>query len=390
MHPFTVPLEVDSAQSVSVLAPLLGLILASTLFAATVAAEPTNVERDALRRDLGDVEEWLQTARRKRDSTAEQLRVAELEAAEIQLNIRSLEAQRRSIESTSRQLTQERGALLRSLQEHQGAIVGYLNAAYTLGGGNLVKLVLKQRDPTKIPRMLAYYGYLARARTAALSEARELLNALDAKDQAIEANHTTLLQRKHSLTRAFERLAEAREARASVLSSISLHISMRESDREELSEALVAIERALARVTRERQFDTRTFNTARGQIPWPVEKGSITHRFGSRREGEQRWAGLFIAAPEGTEIRAVHPGQVVFSNWLRGLGLLLILDHGGGFMTLYAHAATIMKRVGEFVSSGEVIATTGDTGGISDSGLYFELRRQGKPTDPTPWLAARN
>ncbi|MCH9047007.1 MAG: DUF1194 domain-containing protein [SAR324 cluster bacterium] len=267
--------------------------------------------------------------------TAEQLRVAELEAAQIQLNIRSLEAQRRSIESTSRQLTEERGALLRSLQEHQGAIVGYLNAAYTLGGGNLVKLVLKQRDPTKIPRMLAYYGYLARARTAALSEARELLNALDAKDQAIEANHTTLLQRKHSLTRAFERLAEAREARASVLSSISLHISMRESDREELSEALVAIERALARVTRERQFDARTFNTARGQIPWPVEKGSITHRFGSRREGEQRWAGLFIAAPEGTEIRAVHPGQVVFSNWLRGLGLLLILDHGGGMFSSF-------------------------------------------------------
>ena len=390
MHPSNVPLEVNSALSVSVLAPLVGLILASTLFTATVAAEPTNAERDALRQDLGDVEEWLQTARRERDSTAQQLRVVELEGAEIQLNIRALEEQRRSLESTSGQLTEERDALLRSLQEHQGAIVGYLNSAYTLGGKNLVKLVLKQQDPTKIPRMLAYYGYLARARTAALSEARELLNALDAKDQAIEANQTSLLQREHSLTRAFERLAESREARASVLSTISLDISMREFDRKELSEALVAIERALARVTRERQFGARTFDTARGRIPWPVENGSITHRFGSHREGEQRWAGLFIAAPEGTEIRAVHPGQVVFSNWLRGLGLLLILDHGGGFMTLYAHAATIMKRVGEFVSSGEVIATTGNTGGISDSGLYFELRRQGKPTDPTPWLAARN
>ena len=368
---------------------LLGVIHACTLFAGVVAAEPTSAERDALRHDLGDVDQWLQTARRKRDSTAEQLRVVELEAAEIQLNIRSLEAERRSLEGTARQLTEERSALVRSLQAHQGAIVGYLNSAYSLGGNDLVKLILKQQDPTKIPRMLAYYGYLARARTAALSEARVLLEAVDTKDAAIEANHATLLQRERSLTLAFERLAEARETRATVLAVISRDIGLRESDREELSEALVAIERALARVTRKRQFDARTFNTARGQIPWPVE-GNVTHRFGSPREGEQRWAGVFIAAPEGTEIRAVHPGQVVFSSWLRGLGLLLILDHGGGFMTLYAHTATIMKRVGEFVSSGEVIATTGNTGGRSDSGLYFELRRQGKPTDPTPWLAARN
>ena len=367
----------------------LGLMIACALLHQVGLAAPTKAQRDDLRHNLSDVEQWLVRARQNRDETAEQLRAAELEAAEIQMRIRSLEEERLTLQQTAGRLANERTELHRTLRTHQSAIVGYLSSAHTLGGNDLVKLILKQQDPTQVARTLVYYGYLARARAVALSETRALLDALDAKDRAIAANHAALAERQRSLATAFERLAAARAERRAVLASISEDITARESNREELAEALVTLERALLRLSREGQFDARAFTAARGRIPWPLD-GEIQHRFGSRRGSGQRWSGVFIAAPEGSEIRAVHPGQVVFSSWLRGLGLLLILDHGGGFMTLYAHSATIMKRVGEFVSSGEVIATTGDTGGLREPGLYFELRSQGKPADPTTWLAARN
>jgi septal ring factor EnvC (AmiA/AmiB activator) len=365
---------------------LIGFVLA--LASPSHGAEPTKAERDALRRDLGEVEEWLAGARKKRDSTAQALRRVELEAAEIKSRIRDLDQERRSLEAMAIELAKEHGTLERSVHTHQQAIVGYLHSAHALGGNSLVKLILTQQDPAKVPRMLVYYGYLARARTAALGEVHALLDALEEKDAAIAVNRRAIVEREAALERSFDQLAETRETRAGVLASLSRDIHRRETDREELSQALVRLERALARISRERRVD-RAFDSARGKIPWPVE-GKLTHRFGASLGDDQRWRGLFITAPEGTEIRAVHSGQVVFSNWLRGFGLLLILDHGGGFMTLYAHAGTIMKRVGEFVSSGEVIATVGNTGGLPESGLYFELRRQGKPTDPVPWLVARN
>lgn len=365
------------------------LITVCALIHQVAFAAPTKAERDSLRRNLGAVDQWLEKARKNRDATAEQLRTLELQGAEIQTLIRSLEAQRAELARNARKLTDDRTRLDGTLRTHQSALVGYLRSAYALGGNDLVKLVLRQNDPAEVPRILAYYGYLARARTAALARTRELLDAIDEQDRAMRENQKALEERERALEEAFHRLAATRKERSAVLASISRDITTHESDREEISQALVTLERALAKLSREGQFDAETFNAARGRIPWPVA-GKIEHRFGTRSEDGQKWMGVFIAAPQGTEIRAVHEGQVVFSNWLRGLGLMLILDHGGGFMTLYAHAATLMKRVGEFVNSGEVIATIGDTGGLGEPGLYFELRRQGKPADPAAWLAARN
>ena len=160
-------------------------------------------------------------------------------------------------------------------------------------------------------------------------------------------------------------------------------LKQKERDRQELEKLLAAIEEAV--VNLEVPEDFQAFGKARGKMPWPI-KGKPSNRFGkSRNEGKMRWQGVTIPAKEGTTVRAIHHGRVVYSDWLRGSGLLLIIDHGDGYMSLYAHNQSLLRDVGEWVSAGTPISTVGDSGGLERSALYFEIRHQGKPTDPARW-----
>jgi septal ring factor EnvC (AmiA/AmiB activator) len=159
-------------------------------------------------------------------------------------------------------------------------------------------------------------------------------------------------------------------------------------DEARLQRVLATLRRALADLPR--GFDAeKPFPTQRGHLPWPAS-GSVKAAFGARRGvGELKWNGILIAAPEGRAVHAVHRGRVAFADWLRGFGLLMIVDHGDGYMSLYGHNQHLLKEVGEWVEAGEAVASVGASGGRAESGLYFEIRHDGRPVDPVRWLARR-
>ena len=159
-----------------------------------------------------------------------------------------------------------------------------------------------------------------------------------------------------------------------------------QKERGKLEEILSAVEEAVTDMKLPKNY--QPFVSLKGKLKWPL-KGRVAHSYGSPRSGELRWEGWLISAKAGAAVNAVHNGRVVFSNYLRGFGLLIILDHGDGYMTLYAHNQELLKDTGDWVQSSETVARAGDTGGLSKPALYFEIRKQGKPADPKSWLGRR-
>ncbi|MEM9621863.1 MAG: peptidoglycan DD-metalloendopeptidase family protein, partial [Pseudomonadota bacterium] len=182
-------------------------------------------------------------------------------------------------------------------------------------------------------------------------------------------------------------LTSQRQSRAQVINQLDAETESKsdeykrlESDRDRLEQLLAELRR------RANALDGSAFVAAKGTLPMPSQ-GSVRHAFGSRRaDGRLRWHGVDINAPQGTAVNAVFRGRVIFSDWLRGFGLLTILDHGSGYMTLYGHADSLTKKEGDWVESGEMIARAGNSGGRSETGVYFEVRHKGKPQDPINWI----
>ena len=190
------------------------------------------------------------------------------------------------------------------------------------------------------------------------------------------------------------RLDKARSARGEVLAALTAESKARAAALQRMQREQTALERLLRELRRAaaaQQFPSdgkSPFAALRGKLGWPTT-GRITARFGERRAGALKWDGVMIAADRGTPVRAVHRGRVVYADWLAGLGLLLIIDHGGGFLTLYGHNEQLFRAVGDVVSPGDTVASVGDSGGRPSPGLYFEIRQAAKPIDPTPWFRTR-
>jgi septal ring factor EnvC (AmiA/AmiB activator) len=185
-------------------------------------------------------------------------------------------------------------------------------------------------------------------------------------------------------------LGQRKQERSALLSRLKSDMSDRAAQRTRLAADQTRLESLVEELARRAQrLDGDTFVNSRGALPWPV-RGQVTHRFGKERAGGRlKWQGVFIEAADGSEVRAIHSGRVAFADWLRGFGLLTIIDHGSGYMTLYAHTDVLYKNVGDWVEGGEPIATAGTSGGQPDSGLYFEIRASGTPRDPLGWLSRR-
>ena len=283
----------------------------------------------------------------------------------------------------------ESEALRAEVREQNRGLGGQIKAAYAMGHKEKLKLMLNQQDPALSSRMMVYYDYLNNARLnklALIRHASKRINELEQEKQQ-EAEQ---LEQQFKLVQAEQAtLADTRSQRKSVLARLDKEYSSSKLKLDQLQEG----ERRLQRLVQELQqaeitqaFEpgpAKPFVNLQGQLPWPV-KGQIVKRFGSLRL-ESRWDGVLIAANEGTEIHAVSKGRVVFADWFRGYGLLAIIDHGNGFMTLYAFNQSLYKAVGDYVAPGDIIATVGKSGGRSRAGLYFGIRRKGKPVDPVRW-----
>lgn len=294
-----------------------------------------------------------------------------------------------------RELNQRKAEQLAELQHQRAALALQLRAAYAMGSQEKLKLLLNQQDPQTVGRMLVYYDYINRARGRRVDAAHRSLIALREVEHEIRAQGRRLTRVASELRAQQAGLEGARERRARVLAALTREMETTEQslevlikDEDQLEQLLKRIRTALADIPPLAAGDA-PFDQLQGKLPWP-SPGPIVTGFGNYQTdtADRVSQGVVIGADTGTEVRAVSGGRIVFAEWMRGFGLLMIMDHGDGYMSLYGHNQSLYKSVGAWVEAGELIARVGDSGGLTTSGLYFEIRYQGRPLDPAAWCTA--
>ena len=291
-------------------------------------------------------------------------------------------------------LTEKQEELLTVKSEQQYYIEQQVRAAYEIGSQEYLKVLLNQEDPNEIARMLAYYDYFNQARSRQIESYNLTLLDLDRVTQELAEETVVLESQRRALGAQQKSLANVQKEKQMTLKALINQISTTgsalsklEQDRGRLEQLLDRLQESLANLDAPRS--AQPFAGMQGKLLLPVE-GRISHRFGNHRnQGKLRWHGIFIDAAEGESVYAVHYGRVVFSDWLRGFGLLMIISHGEGYMSLYGHNQALFRETGDWVSAGEVIAAVGDSGGQDKTGLYFEIRIDGKPNNPQNWCVTR-
>lgn len=325
-----------------------------------------------------------------RDRLNQQLSEIELEQGQMARTIGELEAQSRARDKRTKGLQQRRDQLQVSVREQQKTLAGQLRSAHLIGREDWLKLLLNQEEPSHLARVLAYYGYLGRARSELIGKLEEDLEQvrMTEAELQIEAEQKALLGRKTQKERTA--LLESGRQRRQLLKSWDRELHAKAQRLNQLKDDEKQLERLIDAVKDQTNKAAMTENVSEGAPLAAIKKahcppaGPLVARFGSPRMTGQ-WDGLLIGGKEGTPIRSVAAGTVVFADWLRGYGLLTIIDHGSGVMSLYAFNQTHFKQKGEAVAADQVIATLGSSGGRDKPGLYFGVRRQGKPVDPLLW-----
>lgn len=374
---------------------LLAATALAALLVAPALAQPDDAERtrariSELEADIAQLTRARRDAEQQRGTLQTSLRETEEALAALRRDQRATEAAAATNREAIADLDGRQQQLRASAAAQQEAVRREVRNAYRDGGNDQLKLLLGEDDPQELARMLAYYRYVLGARRALIGDYRATLASLDAvatelagRRQQLEAQLAQLRDQGlslESLRAERQQLLAQIEAR---LSSQAEDIAAREAEREELEMLLEEIEAAVAQLMPEEGVEA--FTVARGRMPWPVA-GRITDSFGRpRAQGKLRWQGVRMRADAGSTVSAIHHGRVVYADWLRGSGLLLVIDHGEGYMSLYAHNESLLREVGDWVSTGSPVATVGDTGGQSEAALYFEIRKDGKPTDPALW-----
>jgi septal ring factor EnvC (AmiA/AmiB activator) len=249
-------------------------------------------------------------------------------------------------------------------------------------------MLLSQEDPATLGRMLVYYAYFGRARAAKIAEIQGIVAKLDEDAKAEAAERERLAALEAESRQQLSAVDAARDERSRALRAMNAQIKNRNDSIAKLKREAASLEKLIADLRRAMSdlppTGGQAFEKVRGRLAWPVA-GKITARYGQARGGGLKWNGVMIEAPRGAAVKALYDGRVAYADWLPGMGLLLIVDHGG-YMSLYAHNEQLYKAVGDRVAGGEAIATVGDSGGRSQPGLYLEIRRGAKPVDPVPWF----
>ncbi|MBR2513569.1 MAG: peptidoglycan DD-metalloendopeptidase family protein [Halomonas sp.] len=346
---------------------------------------------DALGQEIDSLSQRLSDTGQARDSAERELKDVETELADTHQRLDTLQAERRELNEETTQLLQHRDRLQAERDAQYTALAQQLAALYRLGPTPQLKLLLNQNDPAELDRMQAYLNRLTQARQQRLADIGRLDTALADTQQALGERQTRLDALADELEAQSALLAQRTTERRGVVATLddrygseADRLADLNQSREQAEQQLRAIQAELARLSQ--PTPTTHITRTQGDLPWPVQ-GSITADF-QRRDGVH-YNGIVIQANEGTAVTAVHSGRVVFAEWMRGFGNLLIIDHGDQIMTLHAHLQQFSARPGQQVSRGDEIGRVGNSGGQSRSALYFEVRRGGEPINPQRWIARR-
>ena len=358
------------------------------------ASGKTEAELRALREKIDRISEQVSRDALERDRLSGNLRAAELSLGQARdaLGRANREYADRSARRSA--LAQIRAQQQQSLAKERAVLAGQLRVAYMIGQQEPLKLLLNQQDPLHSSRLFAYYGYFGRARADQIAQIQAQVQHLDALDTELAQQQTELANLKAAQQLQLQQLEHARNERQQVLASLTAAAHTREQSLARLKSQQAGLEGLLKELNRSLKTapppdNATAFGRSRGELPWPVA-GQVTAKYGDNRASGVKWEGVVIATERDAPVKAVAAGRVVYADWLPGLGLLAIIDHGEGYMSLYGHNDRLLKAVGEPVAAGEAIAEAGDTGGRAAPELYFEIRRAGRPVDPAPWFKTRS
>ena len=375
---------------------LFTLLVALPAFAQDSGGELAKIkerELEQVRDKISDLKKSMDKSASDRDRLTAELQAAEVEISEKRIRLKELERERDFSTRRKAKLDEQLARREAELDEEAEELAEQVLAAYMSGSQEKIKLLLNQRDPATIGRLMAYYGYLNDYRsqnievvTAAIRELAKLRSEVAAEEARIgelaKARYDELSQ-----------LGRAQEKRQTLLTRLKDKISGEGLEVERLAAQEKDLSRLIAELTSILSdypiSSEAPFTSHKGRLTWPVA-GTLTHDFGQpRASGQLKWNGVVLAAPRGREVRSVYHGRVEFADWLAGLGLLVIVNHGEGYMTLYGYNETILKNTGDWVAPGDVIATIGDSGGQAQPGLYFEIRKGAEPINPRRWITRR-
>jgi murein hydrolase activator len=370
---------------------LLAILCGALVAAPQADRKKAEAELQAIKGQIGRISGQVSRDEIERDRLTRELRAAELSvgsAREGLERVRGEHAERAARRSELAQAQQHREA---DLSSARAALTEQLRAAYLIGSEEPLKLLLNQKDPARAGRMFVYYSYFGQARAAQIDGIRTELGEIGRLDQALEVEEARLAELEKERHTQLAQLEQARAARSRVLASLQSESRTRVQSLERLQHQKAGLEKLLHELERAvPSFPANSqdaFARLHGKLVWPVS-GRILAHFGETRAGGIKWDGLRIATERGAAVRAVADGRVIYADWLAGLGLLAIVDHGSGYLSLYGHNERLFKAPGDHVTAGDSIAAAGDSGGQANPELYFEIRKAGKPIDPRPWFSA--
>ncbi len=374
-----------------------------TIFTSPVFAEPaadarkSTAELEALRDQIQKIKKEIGQSRGESDGLRKQLEQNEVEVEKAIKESKELDEKIRKQNEALESLKKQQEEKVEAFNQHKDFMMEQIRVAYMNQNQSTLKMVLNQEDTASFSRNMVYHRYFSAARLQKIAQVGQQISDLQQTQKVVvhESEQLRLLQ--FSQKDNLQKLEQKKQDRQLIIAQLDQKVSSKaaqlnrmQRDAETLNTLINSLNKTAARLARLAQLEKAkrnapAFANLKGKLRWPAA-GGIIHRYGtSRNNSSLNWQGVLINAKVGSDVKAVSGGRVIFSDWFRNLGRLIIIDHGDGYMSLYGHNQDLFRSVGDKVKTGELIASVGDSGGRKNSGLYFEVRRKGTPVNPATW-----
>jgi septal ring factor EnvC (AmiA/AmiB activator) len=361
------------------------------LFSTSLYAQQSD-ELEDIQQQIKSKQQQIKTQLGKAKKLAEVLKKAELEIATTAKDLNTTQNKLSNNQSEQKQLNTRQRTIKKQLDQQQTILAKQLRSAFMTGNYDYAKMLLNLQDAAKFERTLTYYQYLNKARKSQIDGFRALVKELQQvnqdlleKQQQLEQLQSAQKQQKAQLSQQQSNRKNTLEQIQAAIQSDAARVEQLQLNEQNLLQALEKAQRQAQHLAERRPESLEGLSKYKGKLLLPT-KGRLRRLFGDRRQGQVRWKGVLINGTAGSPVVAIHHAKVLYADWLRGFGLVTVLDHGDGYMSLYGHNQALLRQAGDTVEAGEAIALVGQSGGQSNPNLYFEIRHKGKPVNPTKWL----
>lgn len=349
-------------------------------------SEQTSQKLSEIQHAINQQKRALKNTSVKISDLEQQLKTDDIAIGKIAKALASTNSQLTNTQKKLRQLSIEKRQLEAEKSQQEKILAKQLRAAYSTGHHDYLKLILNQENPASVQRTITHYQYLNKARINEIENFKSTITQLEAvsKQHQIQAEQLQHLTQEQNQQKQILELSKTKQKQTlKALNSKQLNSQQKLKKLEQEEASIVALLKRIADAARAAE-NLVGLSKLKRKLSWPV-KGKIQHSFGTRKQGYLKWKGVFLSAPIGRQVKTIHSGTILFSDWLKGYGLVSVVDHGDGYMSLYGHNQALLKSVGDRVEAGEPIALVGQSGGQATSGLYFEVRHAGKAMNPKLW-----